>query len=102
MAIRINRNLDLIPASDELTGLEISLADHKDRNTRLSSALDRVKDKYDYIIIDCAQGLGLFTVNALIAATEVLIPTQLEYFSMRGIGRTMKTITLVKRPTIRI
>lgn len=97
VAVRINRNLDLIPASDELTGLEISLADHKDRNTKLSSALDRVKDKYDYIIIDCAQGLGLFTVNALIAATEVLIPTQLEYFSMRGIGRTMKTITLVKK-----
>ena len=63
MAVKINRNLDLVPASDELTGLEISLADHKDRNIRLSAALDRVKAQYDYIIIDCAQGLGLFTVN---------------------------------------
>ena len=97
VAVKINRNLDLVPASDELTGLEISLADHKDRNIRLSAALDRVKAQYDYIIIDCAQGLGLFTVNALIAATEVFIPTQLEYFSMRGIGRTIKTVNLVKK-----
>ena len=76
--IRINRNLDLIPANDEMTGLEITLADQKDRNTRLKTALEPVRENYDYIIIDCSQGLGLFTVNALIAATEVMIPTQLE------------------------
>lgn len=96
-AVKINRNLDLVPANDELTGLELTLANHKDRNIRLRTALDRVKGQYDYIIIDCAQGLGLFTVNALIAATEVFIPTQLEYFSMRGIGRTIKTVNLVKK-----
>lgn len=94
--IRINRNLDLIPANDEMTGLEITLADQKDRNTRLKTALEPVKENYDYIIIDCSQGLGLFTVNALIAATEVMIPTQLEYYSMRSIGRTIKTVNLVK------
>lgn len=94
--IRINRNLDLIPANDEMTGLELLLADQKDRNTRLKTALEPVKGNYDYIIIDCAQGLGLFTVNALIAATEVMIPTQLEYYSMRSIGRTIKTVNLVK------
>ena len=94
--IRINRNLDLVPANDELTGLEITLADQKDRNTRLKKALEHVRSNYDYIIIDCAQGLGLFTVNALIAASEVFIPTQLEYFSTRTIGRTFKTVGLVK------
>ena len=94
--IKINRNLDLIPANDEMTGLEITLADQKDRNTRLKTALEPVRENYDYIIIDCSQGLGLFTVNALIAATEVMIPTQLEYYSMRSIGRTIKTVNLVK------
>ena len=65
VAVKINRNLDLVPASDELTGLEISLADHKDRNIRLSAALDRVKAQYDYIIIDCGLKHELLTVNRL-------------------------------------
>lgn len=103
--IKINPNLYLVPANDELTGLEITLADHKDRNTRLKKALEPTNKDFDYIIIDCAQGLGLFTVNALIASSEVIIPTQLEYFSMRSLGRTIKTVELVKRtynPDIRI
>ena len=103
--VKINANLCLVPANDELTGLEITLADHKDRNIRLKRALEPVQNEFDYIIIDCAQGLGLFTVNALIASTEVIIPTQLEYFSMRSLGRTIKTVDLVKRtynPGIRI
>ncbi len=103
--VRINANLCLIPANDELTGLEITLADHKDRNLRLKKALEPVQNKFDYIIIDCAQGLGLFTVNALVASSEVIIPTQMEYFSMRSLGRTIKTVELVKKtynPDIRI
>lgn len=95
--IKINRNLLLIPANDEMSGLELILADEKDRNTRLLKALEPIAHEFDYIIIDCAQGLGLFTVNALIVATEAIIPTQLEYFSMRTIGRTIKTINIVKK-----
>ena len=96
MAVKINRNLDLVPASDELTGLEISLADHKDRNIRLSAALDRVKAQYDYIIIDCGLKHELLTVNALAAADYCIIPVQAHFLASEGIPDVLEMVRNVQ------
>ena len=96
VAVKINRNLDLVPASDELTGLEISLADHKDRNIRLSAALDRVKAQYDYIIIDCGLKHELLTVNALAAADYCIIPVQAHFLASEGIPDVLEMVRNVQ------
>lgn len=89
--------LDLIPANQELIGAEIELVSALGREHRLKDALNLVKDKYDYILIDCPPALGLLTVNALVAAHGILVPLQCEYFALEGLSQLMKTVELVKK-----
>lgn len=85
-------NLDLLPSNIDLVGAEIELVNKSKREYALKKTLKKVKDDYDYIIIDCLPSLGLLTLNALTAADSVLIPVQCEIFSLAGLGKLKKTI----------
>lgn len=89
-------NLDLLPSSIDLVGAEIELVNKERREFILSKHLDKIKDQYDYIFIDCLPSLGLLTINALTASDSVLIPVQCEIFSLEGLGKLKNTISLVK------
>lgn len=90
-------NLELIPASVDLVGAEVELVNEARREQRLRKALGRVRDEYDWILIDCPPSLGLLTVNALTASDEVIIPLQAEYYAMEGLGELVRTILAVKK-----
>jgi len=90
-------NLDLLPASVDLSGTDISLAKMENREYRLKFAIEQLRDKYDYIFIDCPPALGLLTINALVAADSVLIPIQCEFYALEGVSQLMNTISLVKK-----
>lgn len=90
-------NLDIIPASVQLAGAEIELVQLEGREKRLKKALDKIKDKYDYIFIDCPPSLGLLTINSLTAVDSVLIPIQCEFYALEGVSQLMSTIELVKK-----
>jgi chromosome partitioning protein len=90
-------NLDLIPAHIDLVAIEIELVDKENRESMLREIIAPIKDKYDYILIDCAPSLGLLTLNALVAADSVLIPIQCEYFALEGLGKLLNTIKSVQR-----
>ena len=89
-------NLDLIPAHIDLVAIEIELVDKEAREYMLKRAID-LKNRYDYIIIDCAPSLGLLTLNALTAADSVIIPIQCEYFALEGLGKLLNTIKSVQK-----
>jgi chromosome partitioning protein len=91
-----NPNLDLIPAHIDLVGAELELINEPNREHKLKMALDKIKDDYDFIIIDCSPSLGLITVNALTAADSVLVPVQCEYFALEGLGKLLNTIKIVQ------
>ena len=90
-------NLDVIPATIQLAGAEIELGSLMNREGRLKNALERIKHDYDYVIIDCPPSLGLLTINALTAASSVMIPVQCEFYALEGITMLMNTIQLVQR-----
>ena len=90
-------NLDLVPSHIDLVAAEIELVDRDKREYMLKKALEEVKSEYDYIIIDCAQSLGLITVNALTAADSVIIPIQCEYFALEGLGKLLNTVKNVQK-----
>lgn len=89
-------NLSLLPSSIDLVGAEIELVGRTRREFILQSHLNRIKDDFDYIFIDCLPSLGLLTINALTASDSVLIPVQCEIFSLEGLGKLKNTISLVK------
>lgn len=89
--------LDLLPAHQRLVGAEVELVGMMAREMRLRRSLEPVRDKYDYIIIDCPPSLGLLTVNALAAADSVLIPIQCEYYALEGLGHLLNAVKLVQR-----
>lgn len=89
--------LDIIPSTIDLIGAEIELVSAFSREMRLKNALDKIKDLYRYVIIDCPPSLGLLTVNALTAADTVLIPLQSEYYALEGLGQLLNTIELIKK-----
>ncbi len=89
--------LDLIPSHINLVGAEIEMVDRNRRERILSNAIVPVKDKYDFIIIDCPPSLGLLTINALTASDSVLIPVQCEYFALEGLGQLLNTIKIVRQ-----
>lgn len=89
-------NLDIIPSHIDLVAAEIELVDKDQREYMLKTALEEVKDEYDFIIIDCAPSLGLITVNALTAADAVIIPIQCEYYALEGLGKLLNTIKNVQ------
>ena len=90
-------NVDIIPAHIDLVAIEIELVDKENREYMLKEALKSIKDKYDYILIDCAPSLGLLTLNALTAADSVIIPIQCEYFALEGLGKLLNTIKSVQK-----
>jgi chromosome partitioning protein len=89
-------NLDILPSHPDLVGAEIELVFKENREFILKKILDKVSDRYDYILIDCLPSLGLITVNALTAAHSVLIPIQCEIFALEGLSRLKKTVQIVK------
>jgi chromosome partitioning protein len=90
-------NVDIIPAHIDLVAIEIELVDKENREYMLKQALESIKEKYDYILIDCAPSLGLLTLNALTAADSVVIPIQCEYFALEGLGKLLNTIKSVQK-----
>lgn len=89
-------NLDLIPAHIDLVGAEVEMINLPNREKMMRMAIDKVKDKYDYIIIDCSPSLGLITINVLTAADSVIVPVQCEYFALEGLGKLLNTIKIVQ------
>ena len=90
-------NIYLVAAASELAGAEIELANEKDREYKLKNSLDKIKDDYDYIFIDCPPSLGMLTINSLTASDSVLIPIQCEYYALEGVSQLMSTFKHVKK-----
>jgi chromosome partitioning protein len=89
--------LDLIPSHIRLVGADVELVQLLAREYKLARALDGVREKYDFIIIDCPPSLGLLTVNTLTAADSIIIPIQCEYYALEGLGQLLNTIRLVQK-----
>ncbi len=88
--------LEIIPSHIDLVGAEIEMLDMPNREKIMREALGDVRNKYDYILIDCSPSLGLITVNSLTAADSVIIPVQCEYFALEGISKLLNTIKIIK------
>ena len=89
-------NLDIIPAHIDLVGAEIEIINLPNREKMMRKVIEKVKDNYDFIIIDCSPSLGLITINSLTAADSVMIPVQCEYFALEGLGKLLNTIKIVQ------
>ena len=89
--------LYLSPSNINLAGAEVELVSVFSRETRLKYALEEVKDKYDFIIIDCPPSLGLLTINSLTAANTILVPIQCEYYALEGLSQLMNTVKIVQK-----
>jgi len=90
-------NVEVIPAHIDLVAIEIELVDKDEREYMMKKAVADLKNKYDYILIDCAPSLGLLTLNALTAADSVIIPIQCEYFALEGLGKLLNTVKSVQK-----
>ena len=92
------KNLDIVPANIHLAGVEIELSQVKSgREQRIRNALETVKERYDFVIIDCPPALGLLNTNALTASDAVLIPVQCEYYALEGLTQLLNTILLTQK-----
>ena len=91
------KNLDVCPTNMSLAGAEVELVSAVGREYRMKDKLDKAKDHYDFILIDCPPSLGLITLNSLAASDSVLIPVQCEYFALEGVGELLKTVDLVRK-----
>ena len=91
------KNLKVCPSNISLAGAEVQLVSMMSREQRLKTKLDKIKDQYDYILIDCPPSLGLVTLNSFTASDSVLIPVQCEYFALEGLGQLLNTVNLVKK-----
>ncbi|MFC1767005.1 ParA family protein [Candidatus Margulisiibacteriota bacterium] len=89
--------LDIIPSTSKLAGAEVELVETNYRESKLKSALLGIRDKYDYLIIDCPPSLSLLTINALTAADQTIIPIQCEYYALEGLSHLTKTIDLIRK-----
>jgi len=89
-------NLDIIPAHIDLVGAEIELINQPNREYMMKTVIDKIKNDYDFIIIDCSPSLGLITINALTASDSVIVPVQCEYFALEGLGKLLNTIKIVQ------
>lgn len=88
--------LDLIPSHIDLVGAEIEMLNLPNREKVLRHVIEKIKDDYDFILIDCSPSLGLITVNSLTAADSVIIPVQCEYFALEGLGKLLNTIKIIQ------
>ena len=91
------KKLDVCPSNINLAGAEVELVPMMARETKLKDKLENIKEKYDYILIDCPPSLGLLTINALTAANSIIIPIQCEYYALEGVGQLMNTVNLIKK-----
>ncbi len=87
---------EIMPASSDLAGAAVELINLKDREFKLRQFLEKVKESYDFIIIDCPPSLGILTINALVASKEILIPVQCEYLALEGLEQLLATIDLIR------
>lgn len=92
----VSENLDLIPATINLSGAEVELVTELSRESRLKEGIDNFIGKYDYIFIDCPPSLGLLTVNGLVAAHSLIIPIQSEFYALEGVTKLLESMKLVK------
>ncbi|MEW5847114.1 MAG: AAA family ATPase [Bacteroidota bacterium] len=90
------KGLDLIPSHIDLVGAEIEMLNMPNREKILKGVIEKVKDDYDFVFIDCSPSLGLITVNALTAADSVIIPVQCEYFALEGLGKLLNTVKIIQ------
>ncbi|MFA5742911.1 MAG: AAA family ATPase [Candidatus Paceibacterota bacterium] len=88
---------DIMPGSQDLAGATVELVNMKNREFKLKEIVDRVKDNYDFVIIDCPPSLGMLTLNALVASDEVLIPVQCEYLALEGLDQLVGTVDLINQ-----
>jgi chromosome partitioning protein len=98
-------HLDLVPANQDLVGIEVEFIALEDREKQLRNLLRQLDTAYEYIIIDCPPSLGFLTVNALVASDYLIVPLQCEYFAMEGLGHLLSTMGLIKNrlnPTLRL
>lgn len=93
----IIKNLLVCPSNINLAGAEVELVSMMSREQRLKEKLESIKEKFDYILIDCPPSLGLITLNAFTASDSVLIPVQCEYYALEGLGQLLNTVNLVKK-----
>ena len=91
------KKLFVCPSNINLAGAEVELVPMMARESKLKEQLEEIKDKFDYIIIDCPPSLGLLTINALTAANSIMIPIQCEYYALEGVGQLMNTVNLIKK-----
>lgn len=91
------KKLFVCPSNINLAGAEVELVPMMARENKLKAKLDLIKDKFDYILIDCPPSLGLLTINALTAADSIIIPIQCEYYALEGVGQLMNTVNLIKQ-----
>ncbi len=89
--------LNLLPSHIDLVGAEIEMINLPNRERKMKAVIDKLRDKYDFIIIDCSPSLGLITVNALTGSDSVVIPVQCEYFALEGLGKLLNTIKIVQQ-----
>jgi chromosome partitioning protein len=89
-------NLSLLPAHIDLVGAEIEMINLPNREMMMKQVIEKLRDSYDFIIIDCSPSLGLVTVNSLVASDSVIIPVQCEYFALEGLGKLLNTIKIVQ------
>ena len=90
------KHLDVLPTTPDLAGAEVELVDMPDRTSRMQAAIASVRDRYDFILIDCPPSLGLITLNMLVAADAVLIPLQCEYYALEGLSQLLETVQRVQ------
>ena len=95
--LRHEEGIDLMPGNIELSGLEVSLVNVMSRELVMRSYIEQVKERYDYILIDCMPSLGMITINAFACADSILIPVQAAYLPVKGLEQLIKTIGKVKR-----
>jgi chromosome partitioning protein len=88
--------LDILPSNIDLVGAEIEMLEMPNREKIMKMVINKVKDDYDFVLIDCSPSLGLITVNALTAADSVIIPVQSEYFALEGLGKMLNTIKIIQ------
>ena len=91
------KNLEVCPSNINVAGAEVQLVSKENREYKLKKKIEKIKNDYDYVIIDCPQSLGLVTLNAFTASDSVLIPIQCEYYALEGLGQLINTINLVKK-----
>lgn len=89
--------LDILPSSESLAGANIELVDFKNRELQLKKVLSKVKDNYDFLVVDCLPSVGILNVNALAASDYILVPVQAEYFALSGLEQLLSVVDLVKK-----